>query len=382
MKKIFILLLITISFVACDGVNDLQPEQDVTSVVPQAAITAIKKEFPQATELRFTTVEKNKVWNSEFKVQIRKMNATVNHTGQILDAFQIADNSNDLPENAKKYIQTNYPGATIKKVGEQMGPGQKVTGYKVLIATKEGKEVTMVFDTTGALIMLVALDTNGLQIGDGQNTIKTYSIEQKDLPEAIKKVLNEKHPDYKYIKGIVMIQDGTKTYNVIVSKDLTNFEYVFDEKGTIIRSNSVGLNTGNPIGKLTDKPLEAKDIPAKIKDFLDKNYKGWEYQKGLITYQSEKIIGYLLVIKQNNKMVYVNFNGDGVYLKADNGGSIGNGQKIQLIDPTALPDAIKKVITNTHVEGFKIISASKLMQGNTITYYANVVKENFRFKEI
>jgi hypothetical protein len=379
MKKIFILLLLSFTIFSCDNVKDLQLEQDLTSAVPQAAINAIKKEYPEATELRFSTVERSKVWSSEFKVRVRRMNATVNYTGQILDAFQLADNTNDLPENAKKYIETNYPGATIKKVGEQMGPGQKITGYKVLIATKEGREITMVFDTTGALVILVALDSNGLEIKDGPNSIKTYSIEQKDLPEAIIKVLNEKHPNFKYIKGIVMVQNEKKTFNIIVSKDLTNFEYVFDEKGTVLRSHSVGINTGNPTGKLSDKPLEAKDIPSKIKEYLDKNYKGWEYQKGLITYQGEKIIGYLIVIKQNNKMIYLNFSGEGTFLRADNGGSIGNGQKIVLIDPANLPDMIKKVITNTHVEGFKIVSASKLTNGNKVTYYVNVVKENINY---
>ncbi len=83
--------------------------------------------------------------------------------------------------------------------------------------------------------------------GDSTTTTKpetkTYTVEQKDLPETIKKVLTEKHGEYKYVKGMVIIENGKRTYYVTVSKEMTNFEYVFDENGVILKSSAVGVGS-------------------------------------------------------------------------------------------------------------------------------------------
>ena len=280
-----------------------------TETVPETVSNAVRKAYPEATDLQFTELEANKIWVSEFVVKIQKMSAVVNNTGQITETYNVARVGAVLPESAQKFITTNYPDAKIISIDEQINDQKKVIGYKVRITTKEGKEVVMLFDTTGSLTLLIAKDGTPSTKPESN----TYAIEQKDLPEAIKKVLTEKHGDYKFVKGVVMVENGKKTYHVVVSKEMVNYEYTFDETGAIIKSSSSGM-TGTAQGK-TQKEVGKGDLPGKSKEYLDKTYKSWEYMKGLIFYENGKVTGYLSVVKVEDKLFYVYFDATGGYLK-------------------------------------------------------------------
>lgn len=307
MKKILLFFLVLGLFISC---NDLQ-DVDSSATVPPAVSNAVRKAYPEATDLGFEVIEANKLWESNFAVKAQRMLAVVNNTGQITETYNVARVGATLPETARKYISTNYPDASIVRIDEQINDQKGVIGYKVLIKTKENKEVVLLFDTTGSLTLLITKDGTPTT----QTESKSYTIEQKDLPEAIKKILVEKHGDYKFLKGAVTIENGKRTYYVVVSKEMTNYEYAFDENGTILKSSSSGMTQGNP----TQKELSANDIPNRTKEYLDKNYKGWEYMKGLIFYEKDKVTGYLVVIKSENKLYYVYFEGSGAYQKTTDG---------------------------------------------------------------
>ena len=168
----------------------------------------------------------------------------------------------------------------------------------------------MLFDTTGSLTLLIAKDGTPSTKPESN----TYAIEPKDLPEAIKKVLTEKHGEYKFIKGVVMVENGKKTYHVVVSKEMVIYEYTFDETGAILKSSSSGIKADAP-NKVTQKELGKNDIPGKSKEYLDKTYKSWDYMKGLVFYENDKVTGYLAVVKVEGKLYYVYFDATGGYLK-------------------------------------------------------------------
>jgi len=305
MKKIAAVFFSLVCLISSCNVKDVS-----TETVPQTVSSAVRKAYPEATDLKFTELEANKIWISEFVVKIQKMSAVVNNTGQITETYNIARIGVVLPESAQKFITTNYPEAKIVSIDEQVNDQKKVIGYKVLIKTKEGKEVVMLFDTTGSLTLLIAKDGTPSTKPESN----TYAIEPKDLPEAIKKVLTEKHGEYKYLKGVVMVENGKKTYHVVISKEMVNFEYTFDENGTILKSSSSGMKADAP-NKVTQKELGKNDIPGKLKEYLDKTYKSWDYLKGLIFYENDKVAGYLTVVKVEGKLYYVYFDAAGGYLK-------------------------------------------------------------------
>ena len=74
-----------------------------------------------------------------------------------------------------------------------------------------------------------------------------------------------------------------------------------------------------PDNKIYDRPLDAKDIPNKAKVYLEANYKGWVFQRGVIVYAENKILGYVIAIKVANDYYYINFDADANFLSARKG---------------------------------------------------------------
>jgi hypothetical protein len=369
MKKIAAVVFSLICLISSCNVKEVS-----TETVPQTVSSAVRKAYPEATDLQFTELEANKIWVSEFVVKIQKMSAVVNNTGQITETYNVARVGTVLPESAQKFITTNYPEAKIISIDEQINDPKKVIGYKVLIKTKEGKEVVMLFDTTGSLTLLIAKDGTPSTKPES-NTSKTYAVEQKDLPEAIKKVLTEKHGEYKFLKGVVMVENGKKTYHVVVSKEMVIYEYTFDETGAILKSSSSGIKADAP-NKVTQKELGKNDIPGKSKEYLDKTYKGWEYMKGLIFYENDKVTGYLAVVKVEGKLYYVYFDAAGGYLKTT------SETAVETPKPTVQEKAIeaKDILGNSkeyltkNYAGWVFVKGVAKLKENKIYQYLVVIK--------
>ncbi len=372
------MLFLPLIFSACDSVTDLQPQQNLNEAVPQATVNAIKQAFPEATKIKFSTIEKNKFWQSDFEVKVEPMSAIVSHLGEITETYKVTGEVN-LPENIKKYIETNYAGATIKNASQQIGKDGKGVGYKISIKSKEGKEITLIFDVTGTLTLLITDDRNDNK--PALNPPKIYFIEQKDLPEAIKTYLNKKHSDYKFIKAAVIVDGDTKTYSVVVSKDLTAFEYLFDINGNVLKSGSFGVNA--PSNQIQDKPLTVNDLTTVIKAFLDKEFKGWVYEKGISVTQNGTLLGYSILITFDKKQYNLQFDGAGKLIRKDqvgggNGGSNNNKYQIQPIQPKDLLKVITDFLNNKHIE-FKYLQTSLITENSVKTYWVTILKGNVTF---
>jgi PBP1b-binding outer membrane lipoprotein LpoB len=372
MKKLYILLLILSSILsACDSVNDLQPQQNLNEAVPQATVNAIRQAFPEATKIKFSTIERNKVWQSDFEVKVEPMSAVVNNLGVITETYKVTGEV-ALPENIKSYISSNYAGATIKNASQQINKDGKLEGYKVTIRSNEGKTITLVFDATGTLTLLIADDKNDNK--PGLNPQKIYFIEKNDLPEVIKTYLNSKHADYKCIKAAVIVDGDTKNYSIVISKDLTSYEYLFDEKGNVLKSNSFGVDA--PTNRIEDKVLTISALPAGIKAYLDKEFKGWAYEKGISISQNGALLGYNILITYEKKQYSLQFDAKGTLIRKEHvgGGGAGNNKyEVQPIFPKDLPKSITNFLLEKHKE-FNYIQTSLITEKNTKTYWVTILK--------
>jgi hypothetical protein len=378
MKKTYILLLVIgWIFSACDSVKDLQPQQNIGEAVPSTTVNAIRQAFPEATKIKFSTIEKNKIWQSDFDVKIEKMSAIVTNLGVITETYKVTGEVT-LPENIKAYVTTNYAGAVIKNASQQIAKDGKVEGYKVDIKIKEGKDITLIFDATGTLTLLISDDRNG-----NMPPPKIYFIEKNDLPEAIKIYLDKKHPDYKCIKAAVIVEGDAKNYSVVVSKDLASYEYLFDEKGNVLKSGSFGVNV--PTNKIDNKPLTINDLPATIKAYLDKEYKGWAYEKGISILQNTTLLGYNILITFDKKQYSLQFDAIGSLLRKEQvGGGNGNNTNKYQIQPIQPKDLLKVIIdflNNKHKE-FRYVQASLIIEKNIKTYWITILTNNITYDYI
>lgn len=380
MKKLYIyLFLVGCIFSACDSVKDLQPAFNQGEAVPQAAVNAIKQEFPEATQIKFSTLEKDKLWESNFQFKVDRMSAIVNNIGKITETYKIATGV-QLPDNAKTYINTNFPGATIKNVCQQVAPNNSnIIGYKVIVTLTDGKDVAIIFDATGTLIMVASNDRPGPPpIGGIGGPPKIYFIEQKDLPEVIRNYLYEKHLNYTLVKAAVSIQGGNKLYSVVITKELTTYEYLFDEKGNILRSGTLGLLV--PVYKLDYRPLALVDLPQSIKEGLNLNFTDWTYENGITFSQNGALQGYYILITSSKKQFSLQFNEQGEFLRGIQvcgplGASSGK-YEIKTIEPKDLPETITSFLTARHQE-FTYIQTSLITDKGKKIYWVAIVKDNF-----
>jgi hypothetical protein len=378
MKNIYILLLVMgWIFSACDSVKDLQPQQNLNEAVPQATVNAIRQAFPEATKIKFSTIEKNKIWQSDFEVKVQPMSAIVNSLGVITETYKVTGEVT-LPDNIKSYISTNYVGAIIKNVSQQIGKDGKAEGYKVAIRSKEGKEITLVFDATGTLTLLITDDRIGNM--PTLNSPKIYFIEKNQLPDAITAYLNSKHSGFSCIKAAVIVDGDTKTYSVVISKDLTSFEYLFDEKGNVLKSGSFGVNA--PTNRIEDKPLIVSGLPATVKAYLDKEFKGWAYEKGISISQNGKLLGYNILITFDKKQFSLQFDAAGMLIGKEqvggNSGSNTNKYEIKPIQPKDLPKEITNYLNDKHKD-FNYIQVSLITEKGVKTYWVTILKGNLTY---
>ncbi len=173
-----------------------------------------------------------------------------------------------------------------------------------MVIKYDNKLVYAYFDGTGAL--------RGTMSG-GQET-----IDPTKLPEAIQKAIAAIHKDgYKITSVTLKTTDGKKTYVILVVKNNITYYYEMDETGKILASKTIpNTSTTNSAQEL---PLDLKDLPEKAKEYLNKNYAGWTYLKGITTLKEGKVVKYLVAIKVGEILYYVYFDGTGAFLEARKG---------------------------------------------------------------
>lgn len=357
---------------SCDSVTDLQPQQDFDEAIPKATINAIKVNYPEATKVRFTTIEKNKIFQSDFDVRVERMSAIVNNVGVISEMYKQTGVVN-LPDNIKAYLEANYAGANIGNVCQQVNKDGKIEGYKVILKDKDSKNITLVFDATGTLIMNVSDNQNGGPAG--MPPPKLYFIDKNELPQAITNFLVAKHGDYKCIKVGVVLEGTTKNYSVVISQDFTTFDYLFDEKGNVLKSSSFGVNA--PSGRFEDKPITANDLTTKIKAYLDREYKGWQFERGIVFIQNGVIQVYNVLITYDKKQYSLQFDKDSDFLKKEQVGVGGNDNKVEvkLIFPKDVPTTIVNYLASKHNE-FKYIQTAIVIDKTKKTYWITILSRN------
>lgn len=373
MKKLYTyLFFVGLILWSCDSVTDLQPHQNIDEAIPVAAINAIKINYPEATKVRFSTIERNKVFQSDFDVRVERMSAVVNNVGVISEMYRQTGIVN-LPDNIKAYLDANYAGANIGNVCQQVNKEGKAEGYKVILKDKDSKNITLVFDVTGTLIMNVSDNQNGGPAG--MPPPKLYFIDKNELPQAITAFLVAKHDDYKCIKIGVVLDGTTKNYSVVVSKDFTTFDYLFDEKGNVLKSSSFGVNA--PSGRFEDKPITINDLTTKIKSYLDKEYKGWQFERGIAFIQNGVIQIYNVLITYDKKQYSLQFDKDGNFLKREQVGAGGNDTKVEvkLIFPKDVPTIIVNYLASKHKD-YKYLQTAIITDKFKKTYWITILSNN------
>ena len=91
-------------------------------------------------------------------------------------------------------------------------------------------------------------------------------------------------------------------------------ELYFDSNGKLLKSVILPA-----LPKIEEKALVGTDLPKIISEYLNNTYKTWTFMKGYQVLTDGKSTSYVVVIKVNNDLYYVYFNGEGKFEVAKKG---------------------------------------------------------------
>jgi hypothetical protein len=283
----------------------------------------------------------------------------------------------DLPASAKEYIDKNYPGSTVKSVVEILDKNKASAGHKILIMNKEGTYVTLIFDVKGTLILLMVLPKDAKEVNTSKdNSNKAVLISESEIPVAIKTAIKTKLGDYKFVKALLLKQDTKKTYTVVVTKDLTVYELVFNEDGTLIKESSVGQgNANNLLSELSEK-----DLPAQIKTILTQEFMGYAYQKGTVFKKDGQVTYYQIIIKHNNKVMNLKFDANFKLIhKSELGSVISDAATTKIGTDKDLTKEIVTYLGTKHKE-YKVLKVLIKTQGDGKTFIILLSADNVLYE--
>jgi hypothetical protein len=131
--------------------HDLQLDK-----IPKVVMDALKGKFPKAEIHKWTKEKEGEiiVWDIEFKQEGRKFEADIKEDGTIYN-WEKAIEAKDLPEAAKKAVQTKYPRSTIKEIMEitAVNDGKDaLEGYEIVLETADKKEVEVTVAPEGKIL--------------------------------------------------------------------------------------------------------------------------------------------------------------------------------------------------------------------------------------
>ncbi len=338
MKKIFVLIILICAFTACDKVEDAAPvpTEQTELIVPKAVVEAIKKEFEDATDLRVSVLEKNVLFQTEFKTRAEEYVAVVTHEGKINEVARKTDVLSAvrvMPESIKAYLDKNFLGAKVERFDVQIdGRNRGILGYKMIIMTKEGRRLHLTFDEKGAhTSTLEVLDSRSKPDSSKPDSSKTTIVYFKDsIPAFMRQFIRDQSsnqlpsqsPNFKLLKAAAALINGKAVnYFLTISDGISILEVMFDAMGNVLRNNRINITDISTAPNVSQKQLELTEIQGLMRRYLDTNYKGWVYIKGYKLVKEGKITNYVLTISlaipNAERILYqIEFDGEEKFLGA------------------------------------------------------------------
>ena len=305
-KLLFILSMASMALLnACN--EKIEPAVNAQPSTPATDVTAkvsavIKTQFPDASNLKISSIDDNKVFGVEFSHKGDDHESVVSKDGKILCSYNVSKNV-VLPDAIKTYLEATYKGHTLKKASQGTDANGKVS-YKVQIEYND-QRITMIFDATGAVVGTFSEPKNN--VGGDKN--KIFITKLVDLPTNIQSQLT----GYEFIGAVVKVNsdNSKKTYFVTAKKDGIIYEFTYDNEGKLVKTESF-----DPSKKPENKEVKQSDLPQVIQDYIKINYKDWKFEKAAILMKNGVIDSYSVVISKDKKLTLLTFDKDGKFLKA------------------------------------------------------------------
>ncbi len=226
---LFVTIISLSILIGCNKVVDVQ-EPD-TETVPDATITAIKNDYPDAAKFVFKTLLKDKLWKAKFISNASNFETQVSPTAIVAQVYR---ESSDL---------TLYKNLTDKlKV-----KGGSISGVQLADkATDNGARMKYVFNGKPFLLNYYILNDWHIIKLTANAPSESFVVDTGDLPAAIQLFCQQKSISLaNSTTNLITDSDGKKTYYIYPAAQL--YPLIFSDAGDLlwIARNSDGSNVVN-----------------------------------------------------------------------------------------------------------------------------------------
>lgn len=162
---------------------------------------------------------------------------------------------NELPKGIHDYVTSNMPGADIDRAAKGSEQGQDV--YAAVINFRNSKRM-MIFDAKGNFLRKAddlsspannppamantANPKSGSVPESTSGALKMESVQEKALPETIKKTLKDNHTTYTVLSAKLVPLGESPLFQLIVRDANTDNSYLFNAKGEQLKRTVYELN--------------------------------------------------------------------------------------------------------------------------------------------
>lgn len=256
MKSRIILACTVVLLGACNKVKDTNPQ---AANVPAQVVQLVKEQYENASNLTFSEIVKDKIWQADFDTPQKKIAAAVN-TSNVISSYRLA--GDQAPDSLSALLQSFViKGGTFSNFKEEEYTWYKEGNYgKTFVADYAWNGGKYLFQW--GVTMLSGTATYNLEMAPAIS--KVTSLSQQDLPPAILQYLSQRGVAFERYTVYKNTQEQN-TYSVYVSKNNKYFTLLFNNDNILV----AGFEDLTFVDNISSLPENIKNYLASTPEYND-----------------------------------------------------------------------------------------------------------------
>ncbi|GAB4039140.1 hypothetical protein [Spirosoma gilvum] len=265
-------------------IEPIELEQEV----PQTVQQSLRRAYPDASQIEFTTLSKDQLWKARFVVKHEQKLAVIEKGGKLLQDMSLSP-TGIAQEDIIAWAKANHNDLLIGHIYQENTPGRPAN-YRVDLAdidtTRSHMKIVAYFDGSGQFIEQKPYQVESVKRisrSDLPLTIQQYLAERPDLVEIsigpVKSSIEEKS------------NSGQKTYELTLTGRGGHYLLIFSQEGTLQHAYTFLHPDFQSVAISQVLPLTATS--------LTQQFPNWKFIKGDQQTVYSYTVCYLLYIEVN-----------------------------------------------------------------------------------
>ncbi len=311
MKPYHLLLFVALLGWGCDKTS----ETPALPAIPDTVVQSIAGKFNQPTDFTITNLQTEGLYAADFQAQNNHYQAIISENGTLLSLEKELPLA-AMPINGVHFITHQYPNSNMVFLYADLDPVSNAPlGYFTKI-TRAGKGYLLSLDTLGGRI----------SVEEEPDTVWwRYPVRNVDyLQQNIRTEINAAQPLGTFLSAALLVDANQQVrWRVTTVHDSFLSHFEFDAASNLVQNKLEDLFGLDVPGVTAADLLLQNALPIECQNYLDVYFQGWEFQRGIIRYETingvSNALGFVVKINVGQVVYYTHFDTDGIFTGATRG---------------------------------------------------------------